>query len=64
MRSVELNELDLPSVRATGVRWPMVAGVVALCLYFLVAHGCHGDDVDHELLVAPPSETQSFQLSD
>ena len=33
--------------------WLAAAGAVLLCLYFLVAHGCHGEDADHELLLAP-----------
>jgi hypothetical protein len=33
-------------------RWPLVIGVVVLCLYVLVSHGCHGD-ADHELSIAP-----------
>jgi hypothetical protein len=35
------------------IRWPVLIAVLAICLYFLVAHGCHGSDVDHELLLIP-----------
>jgi hypothetical protein len=37
------------------IRWAVVIAVVVVCLYFLVAHGCHGSDVDHELLLSPSS---------
>jgi uncharacterized membrane protein len=37
------------------IRWPVVIAVVVVFLYFLVAHGCHGSDVDHELLLIPSS---------
>jgi hypothetical protein len=45
----------------THIRWPVVIAVLAICLYFLVAHGCHGADVDHELLLIP-SNHQAEQI--
>lgn len=45
--------------------WPALLVAVALCLYFLVAHGCHGGDVDHELQWAPAQEIpESFDQGD
>jgi hypothetical protein len=35
------------------VGWPTLIAVLVVSFYFLVAHGCHGDDVDHELLLVP-----------
>ncbi|MFO0809844.1 MAG: hypothetical protein U0746_14585 [Gemmataceae bacterium] len=41
--------------RTAPAAWRLVAAAVVASL-LIVAHGCHGDDVDHELspAVAPP----------
>lgn len=38
--------IDEPRTIAAG-RWALIA----LAALWIVAHGCHGDDVDHELAV-------------
>jgi hypothetical protein len=38
--------------------WGLFAFLFALAVLPLIAHGCHGDDVDHEPLVAPPAVVQ------
>lgn len=38
-------------------RWPVL---LLICGALLVAHGCHGADVDHELS-APPGPTSTIE---
>jgi hypothetical protein len=35
-------------------RGPLAYFALILTALFIFAHGCHGDDVDHEPSVAPP----------
>jgi hypothetical protein len=35
--------------------WVSVVGLAALLAFFLVGHGCHRGDEDHELSVTPIS---------
>ena len=59
MTVASAERAPLFGVRPAGRRWPAVAGVLAVCLYFLVAHGCHGDDADHELLLMPAKQIET-----
>jgi len=46
-----------PARRQSAARGPGLVGPLALVavLFFVIGHGCHGDDVDHEPAVAPPA---------
>lgn len=39
-------------------RWVLLVGFVGLPVLPIVAHGCHGDDLDHEPIVAIRDETR------
>ena len=47
--------LRLKPLAASRVRYTVLAAIAALLLF---AHGCHGDDVDHELSVPVPLQHQ------
>ena len=47
------NFTQAPSFPRTLVRYALFALLTAALVLPLFAHGCHGDDVDHEPLVFP-----------